>query len=127
MTSKLLRWFLFAVVISLVPLLFTGLTLWGDDKIVSLAALWPHGELLLISTAIAAEAIGGMIPTGPNAGSAKIVSTGACTILLFISALWYAVIQAHPGFKADKISESSLALFALTLVAALCCKALAER
>jgi hypothetical protein len=90
------------------------------------APLWPRGELLLISTAIAANAVGDMVPTGPSASSAKIASTGGCIILLFISALWYAVVQAHPEMKPDKISESSLILFALTLLAGLCCEILAD-
>ena len=124
MGAKLLKWVIFTVLVSFTPLILTGLILWADDKMV-LSLLWPHGELLLISTAIAADAIGEMIPTGPSARKSKIISGGSCVFLLIVSALWYAVIQIH-GFNAGKISESSLFLFAATLIASLSCQALAE-
>jgi hypothetical protein len=124
MGARLLKWVFFTVLVSFTPLILTGLVLWADDKMV-VSSLWPHGELLLISTAIAADAIGEMIPTGPRARAAKIVAVGSCVLLLIISALWYAVIQIH-GFNAGKISESSLFLFAGTLIASLGCQALAE-
>ena len=124
MGARLLKWAFFTVLVSLAPLLLTGLTLWADNKII-LAMLWPHGELLLISTAVAADAVGEMVPTGPTARKSKIVSAGSCIVLLIISALWYAVIQAH-SYDPGKISESSLLLFLATLVAALGCQVLAE-
>src|SRR5437899_9488588 len=103
MGARLLKWAFFTVLVSLAPLILTGLILWADDKMI-LSLVWPHGELLLISTAIGADAIGEMIPTGPTARNAKIVSAGSCIVLLIVSALWYAVVQVQ-SYSAGKISE----------------------
>jgi hypothetical protein len=124
MGARLLKWAFFTVLISLAPLILTGLSLWAEDRMM-MSLLWPHGELLLISTAVAADAVGAMVPTGPNARKSKIVSVGSCVVLLTVSALWYAMIQVH-GYSPGKISESSVALFLATLIAAFGCQVLAE-
>jgi hypothetical protein len=130
MGARILKWLFFTVFMSLIPFLLTGLTLWIDPKpgkAFEWSSLWPHGDLLLISTAIAADGLGDMIPTGSWATKSKIVSAGSCVILLFLCALWYAVVQDHPSYPTSKISESSLWLFGLTLVATFVCKLLAEQ
>ena len=94
--DKLLKWALFTVVVSLVPFFMVALSLWSGDKPLHLASLWPHGELLLVATALAADAVGGLIPTSTRLGAAKVLSAGICVILLLTTALWYALIQGHP-------------------------------
>jgi hypothetical protein len=126
MGAKLLKWGIFPVVVSLIPFVLVALSLWSDDKVVLLSSLWPHGELLLVSTSLAAEAVGDLIPTGPGAERVKIVSAGSCVILLIVAALWYALIQGH-AYRVSKISEGSIVLFLFTVMASACCKLLAER
>jgi len=125
--GRLLKWFFFTVLVSLVPFGMVAVAFWSGDTEFRMADLWPHGELLVVSTALAADAMGGLIPTNPTASRAKIVSGGCCVLVLLISAIWYAMIQDRPGFKVDKISEGSIALFGFTVVVCACCKALAER
>jgi hypothetical protein len=125
--GKIVIWFVFTVLVSLVPFVMVALNMWSDDKAVQLVALWPHGELLLVSTALAANAVGDLIPTRSFATRTKIVAAGSCIVLLIVAALWYAMIQGHPEFKLEKISEGSITLFVFTLIASGSCKLLAER
>ena len=124
---RLLKWGIFTVLVSLIPFVMVALTLWSDDKDISLSALWPHGELLLVSTALAADAVGSLIPTAPRWERSKIVSAGACIVLLIVTAFWYALIQNHPEFKIAKISKGTMELFVFTVIVCACCKYLAEK
>ncbi len=123
----ILKWLVFTVAVSLVPFGMVALSLWSGDKPLSLGALWPHGELLLVATALAADGVGDLIPTNPTASRAKIVAAGMCVIILVVAALWYALIQGHPEFKLSKISKGSMTIFASTVIACMCCKILAEK
>ncbi len=78
--GKIVRWFVFTVLVSLVPFVMVALNMWSDDKTVQLVALWPHGELLLVSTALAANAVGDLIPTRSFATRTKIVAPGSCIV-----------------------------------------------
>jgi hypothetical protein len=61
MAEKLVRWLIFSVVISLLPLLFRFALEATDGKSPTLSDLLSQGELLLISSAIAAAAVGELI------------------------------------------------------------------
>ncbi len=113
--GRLLRWFFFTVLVSLVPFGMVAVAFWSGDISFRLANLWPHGELLVVSTALAADAMGELIPTKATARRAKIISGGCCVLVLLISAIWYAMIQDRPGFKVNRISEGSIILFVFTV------------
>jgi len=123
----ILKWLIFTVIVSLIPFGMVALSLWSGDKPLSLAVLWPHGELLLVATALAADGIGDLIPTNPTASRAKIVTAGMCIIILIVAGLWYALIQGHPEYRLSKISKGSMVIFGSTVLACMCCKILAEK
>jgi hypothetical protein len=116
MGEKLLRWAIFTVVISLVPFGLTAFNLYNSDKLFGLSSLWPHGELLLIATALAADAIGDLVPGNTNFTKSRIATVGLCVVVLLLTALWFASIQDHPEFSADKVSRGSEAIFVFTLI-----------
>jgi hypothetical protein len=63
---KLLRWMIFSVIVALTPLWLNAVILLTKNKSISEVPVLvlAGGELLLISTAIAADAIGDLIATG---------------------------------------------------------------
>jgi hypothetical protein len=136
MVSRLARWFIFTVVISLMPFIMTGCNLWTDGKIDDILRmwrygdlLWPHGQLLLVATAIGADAAGGLIASSSGSGLVKflkISSAGGCIILALASAWWYQKIQENFHHVAARVVEGTGVLFLITVCLSLFCKVLAE-
>ena len=116
MGVKLIRWAIFSVLISLSPFGIAALNLWSGEKLVHLSMLWPHGELLLISTALASDAVGNLVPGRESARKARVAVVGSCVLILISTALWYGLIQGHPEYKADRISQGSIFIFLVTLI-----------
>jgi hypothetical protein len=136
MLPRLARWLLFTVVISLMPFIMTGCNLWTDGKLDDVLRLWrygdllwPHGELLLVSTAIGAEAAGGLIASssGPTVVKLlKISTAGGCIILALGSAWWYQKIQENLHHIPPRVVQGTGVLFLVTLCMSFVCKLLAE-
>ncbi len=68
MLAKLLKWAIFTVVISLVPFGVLALNVLIEGNDIQVAALWPHGELMLVATALAADALGDLIASNRLGG-----------------------------------------------------------
>jgi hypothetical protein len=66
--ERIVRWFMFSVLISLVPLALTYFGLRLDQRPVRLEMLVARGELLLICTTLGAAALGELFPGSPLAG-----------------------------------------------------------
>lgn len=115
--EKLVRWFLFNVLISLTPLIASFMGLRLDNQPYSVHALTARGELLLISTTIASAAVGELIPTGRNRATLKLVAGGSCMLLILLSSLFFAAIQARPSPDPGRVFSTSAWLFAATLLA----------
>jgi hypothetical protein len=129
---RLLRWILFSVFVSLIPLLLHWVVLLGQEK--PLSGVWTavlaHGELLLISTAIAADAIGDMVASGLRNEVGKVLAGGGCVLSLLFAALWYAtnatMMDMGQPVKAQIMAEGSVAIFVMTVLAGGSCKWLAK-
>ena len=137
MLARLIRWALFTVVLALMPFFMTAINLWTDGKINDLLhiwrhgdILWPRGELLLVTTAISADAAGGLVASGkdqnPLIQAIKVASAGGCIILAVGSAWWYQTIQQNTVHLTGRIVMGSGVILAVTLLVSLVCKALAE-
>ena len=130
---RVLRWLIFTVIFALVPLGFHAiqiLTKGPPPKIPVFVEVLASGELLLISTAIAADATGDLIASGRTNQGAKFLSAGGCMLALIFSAYWYGLMKMsdYQGKLTDPatVAWTSEALFGLTVVAAACCKKLSK-
>lgn len=125
-SEKLTRWLIFNVMIALVPLSagFLGLQLARQE--LSLHTLTARGELLLISSAIAAAAVGELIPAGRARATRKLCAGGSCILLVLLSSLFFAAIQARQDADPQSILSLSLWMFAGTLLAGFSCVYLAH-
>jgi hypothetical protein len=88
------------------------------------------GELLLISTAVAADAIGDLVASGPENRTFKVLAVGGCTISLLFAALWYAANSAlrdtGQPINVNMVTKGSTIVFVFTVLAAGSCKWLAK-
>lgn len=128
---KLIKWAIFSVAVALMPLAFHAIQLAWRGNPFSIGAIIGHGELLLVSVAIAAAAIGDLQGNKHSTlGTVKLLSTGFCFIVLLMSSLFYADISAcqlaDQVLQESMIKNVSLLCYAVTLVCGGCCVALAE-
>nr|VFK03384.1 MAG: hypothetical protein BECKH772B_GA0070898_103492 [Candidatus Kentron sp. H]VFK03667.1 MAG: hypothetical protein BECKH772A_GA0070896_103442 [Candidatus Kentron sp. H]VFK06441.1 MAG: hypothetical protein BECKH772C_GA0070978_103502 [Candidatus Kentron sp. H] len=86
MVTRLTRWFIFSIVIALLPVWFHLSQSWqGSSFVAGLVASCSHGELLLVTAAILGAAIGELIGSSNRALSAKLVVGGDPSLYSF----WY--------------------------------------
>jgi hypothetical protein len=130
-TRRLLKWILFSVLISLLPLVadfWNRVTHGSKSASVELIIdVLGRGGLLLISGAIAADAIGDLIGSGPEFISLKYASGGACLAVVLLSSLMYAGIETiTQPVRGDIVARWSWIIMVFTVVTAGCAKFVAE-
>jgi hypothetical protein len=112
---KLLKWIFFEIIFALLPLVFD----WADGAIhgkgTSLAKVLGRGELLLVSVAIMAAAIGDLVKGGLNSRIRSLkVSLVGFGMILATGATWlYAEVAVAP-------CESSGIAMRVTVIASIC-------
>jgi hypothetical protein len=130
LAEKVIRWLLFSVLIALLPLGFNAISLFTRGISVDLVNLVSRGELLLISTAICAAAVGELVPTGPALRISKIIVVGSTVIILIAASYYFADISAgyRLGEKMDfnVIRDISLIAFISSVVSGALCVILGE-
>jgi hypothetical protein len=120
-TERLLRWFLFSVLVSLVPLALTYLNLLLDGREAHLEMLLARGELLLVSATLGAAALGELFPGGRENAMGKLLASGASVLMIVLSSVCFASIQSRQSPNPGPIFVVSLFLFAGMLLAAGSC------
>jgi hypothetical protein len=96
MVASFTIWLIFSVVLALAPLIFNTVSTFMTGVDPSMADLIGHGELLIVSVALGADAVGKLIGTGPHYKTPKVVASGACIFLVIISSLLFSV-TSQPG------------------------------
>lgn len=126
MAEKLTRWFIFGVVVSLLPFALAFLNLWASKKPAKIEDLFSRGELLLVSTAIGAAAIGELLGIKDTHTLYKIIIGGCSFIAVLTQMAWYAYASdASRGLDGRNVAKLSVIFFAVTLVCSSACLFLA--
>jgi hypothetical protein len=130
MRDKVLRWFMFGVLISLLPLAYTYENLVIKSQPVDMAKVVGNGELLIIVWALCAGAIGELFGSTADYKWFKIVSGGLTLIVLIMSALLFASIAEarveHTAVNDVEIVWNSKILFLFGIVSCASCLVLSE-
>jgi hypothetical protein len=129
MASKLLRWLVFGVIISLLPIAVSFLEFVAKDKTPTMRQVMGDGGLLLIISAVCAGSLGEIIGSGQRALAAKIISAGGAVVVLIISSLLFAAILEGKGastYDESIVASISMWVFALGLLPCAACIALSE-
>lgn len=127
--TKLIRWFVFGVLVALVPIVVSYLDLVVKSQAVKFDNLIGDGGLLLIISAICAGAIGELIGSGRSALFFKIVSTGVTVIILLISSFMFASIfegRANLSVDVHAVADLSFWIFIIGMISCAGCIALSE-
>jgi hypothetical protein len=119
--ERLVRWFMFSVLVSLVPLVSSYFNLWLDKRQAPMEVLVARGELLLICTTLGAAAIGELFPGSRDNAVEKLLSGGASILLILVSTVFFASTQSRNSPSPRSIFVVSVALFVGMLVAAASC------
>lgn len=120
-TERLVRWFLFSVLVSLIPLALTYVNLLLDGREAHLAMLLARGELLLVSATLGAAALGELFPSGREHAMAKLLASGASVLMIVLSSVCFASIQSRQSPDPGPVLVLSVFLFAGMLLAAGSC------
>jgi hypothetical protein len=130
MSAKLLRWLIFGVLLALVPLVFSWFCRLIFSEDASLKTLLSQGELLLITAALCAAAIGELLGSDDKQKNWKIISGGASLMILIFSALIFSVISNQSLFSTspdiDAVKVASLIVYFCAFVSSGACVYLSE-
>jgi hypothetical protein len=126
MAEKFARWFVFSVVIALLPLVFKYVVGLTDGLVPSAAALLSHGELLLVSVAITAAAVGELIGGGRRRMVLKLLAGGGCIATILFCSLYFASVSQRTVVHPEVVAHISMMLFVVAVGTSGSCIALAE-
>lgn len=136
--EKLIRWIIFSVVIALLPILVNWVFLWLRRKATTFENLTGRGELLLIAAAMAASAIGEVIPIGQTAivptghfiAIAKFIAVGLCVAIVLISSVCFGDISSalisNQYRDPHRVSILSVCLYCSALISSAACIVFSE-
>jgi hypothetical protein len=117
---KLLRWWIFGAVISVLPLLLVYMALKAKAQPVDAEMLIGNGELLVIVWVLAASAIGELFGSSGTNQWVKVLFGGLTLIVIIVAAFFFSTVtEAHVNHvKVDVgyVVWVSKWLFAISLV-----------
>jgi MFS family permease len=124
--EELLKWFALGVVVAALPIIFNALSFAFRDHPFSYRELVKHGELMLVSVAIVAAALG-QLPMGNIVSSARVVRTGLLAVsivLICLSSLGFAEVSSlfadGKHYNAGVVATFSSAMFVCSMVVGGC-------
>jgi hypothetical protein len=130
MIVRFARWFVFGVVLALLPIIADFLIRRIDGGDPMLAVLLGRGELHLVTAGLCSSAIGELLGTGKSLAFFKIFSGGSCLGILFCASFAYAHIaerlSASAQISTNVVCHDSLILYLGGVIAGACSVILAE-
>jgi hypothetical protein len=119
--NKVVRWFMFGVIISLVPILLLYLLLTLDKQPAGMEKLIGNGELLVITWVLAAGAVGELIGSPAAHPLAKLIFGCLAMIVVILATFFFAAVSGAHAFGTSpavvsKIIENSTWFFLASLI-----------
>ncbi len=122
---RLARWLLFGIGVALAPIVGRYLILRTYHLPATLEAVISNGELLLISTGIAAGGIGEIIASGQRHGLLKVLAAGTFMLFALASSFYFSALVL-PQPDTAYITSVSVKLFVGTNLASGMCLTLGQ-
>ena len=131
MIHRIAKWFIFSVLMALVPLVALALSLLVHGVDVRLDLLTGRGELTIIAAALCARSVGELVGAESEAGSTPRIVVGGITLtLLLLSALHFADISSSyrtsTPINATTVSITSTILYISSILGGFSCLWLSE-
>lgn len=95
MSSRIMKWLFFSVLVSLVPLVLSGLILSDHGQLKSISDVWRRGELFLISLIGTAAAVGDLMASKTTHSKRKMAIVGLAGILGLVVTCWYVELTSN--------------------------------
>lgn len=111
------KWIFFGVIISAVPIIyscFNAFVLKGVPW--DLELVIGNGEVFIMTAALCAGGLGELIESGENQRTWKILSGGACVLLLLVSASSFAGLAEGSSFDRAAVVVSSLWIYGAAVI-----------
>lgn len=132
-SPRMLRWFIFGVLLGLAPLLLGALKSVSGGTGWQLQPLIARGELTIVAAGMAGAALGELMGLPHREGrsallrSLEICCGGICFLLAALTSMWFADLAGTPAAEIDNgaVAATSVNLYISTLVASGGCVLLA--
>lgn len=129
LAEKLATWLIFGVIVALAPFIVNFLFLLGQEsvKAMGLQDIFGGGELLIVSTVIAAGAVGevALVDVPRARRLPKVFAIGGCTITILLSSSWFGIVSSTIHDKhlsrPTTVAIGSVYVFAVALVCSASC------
>lgn len=119
--ERIIKWLLFGVLCSLLPIGFVALDFFTDGTGFNMANLIGKGELLLVSSGIAAAGLGELLTESPKK-SVGVMFTGASSIILIgVCSYWFSSVASSASPNLENIANGSLWVFGVSVVTTIIC------
>ena len=127
---KLIHWSLFSVIIVLAPFIIQSLMILTQGNHLSIVEILKEGQLLLVSSGIAAGAAGELFMSKAKGHKIKKTLAGWSAIcIVLISSAWFGIISIEigkPTFNEVFVTYGSIAIFVMTVISGIGCVLLAH-
>jgi hypothetical protein len=133
MKTKVARWIIFGVIVSILPLIFSYVSIIFRSRPATLTAVLGNGELLVVLWPLCAAAIGELFGSDGNPDLAvyQVISGGSATVILIVSTLLFAFVTNakvdHASINENMIIGTSIGLFVFGIGACFGCVYLSEK
>jgi hypothetical protein len=119
--ERIFKWLLFGVICGLLPIVFVAVDLFTNNQPLYFSSLIGKGELLLISSGIAAAGLGELLTEAPKK-SIGVMFTGAASILLVcICSYSFSSVVSTQTPNIDNITSGSAWMFAVSVFTTIVC------
>lgn len=127
--TNLGRWIFFSVLITAAPIIYNSFNLILNRRSVDPNTILAHGDLILVSVALLAGAIGDLVSDDKIKKPVKIIVGGSICFILVMSCLLFANVSLAVSQNIDKnfVTVYSFVSFSWTVILGAICKWLVEK
>ena len=119
--ERVFKWLLFGVLCSLLPIGFVAIDFFTDGKVVGVGNLIGRGELLLITTGIAAAGLGELISESAKKSIGVMFTGAASLILIGICSYSYSSVVSSQNPNIENITSGSICIFIISIFTTVVC------
>jgi len=128
--EKIVEWFIFSVLLGLLPIVFSLLRLLTRGDAPSILDLFSHGELLLPAAALSGAAVGNLFSENIRRSIGTLICGGGSVLILAVSSWYYSeVTSAIPGvypLDVKFVAKVSLSFYLCAVVLGAYCRIISE-
>jgi hypothetical protein len=107
MLSRIFKWFIFTVFLSLMPLGISGVILHDHEQLVRINDVWSRGELLLLSFVCTSIGLGDLLFVSARKYNLRKMSLcGLVIFLIVINIIWYVELTSDKLLTLSSVPSS---------------------